>query len=314
MGRKTRTPATAAASALLLAVAGFALVAPALGDHGNPTAGGELVVESTRSGGTTFAGKAADGPKFFKLEVSVEGEFTADYGEHPGPNQSDYSGKASTSYSSDIVSVARWRPGEKRIDGKFANTKGRAVVTETTSVVSHFPGSPDSEFVCDNGQGSQAGGTLASAAGSPGRYVRDVATVGVRSVGDGNKAIGYGMDGPYFESHCFDAGHDAFNHYLISPNGPGVLGADTFTISDCCVIPRGAFNPSFDRGYEETYSRNVTYDSGENPHPGPFPIHPGSDPHEFNGTSSASVEISQLSEKKAERLRKKIHKLGEDQN
>jgi hypothetical protein len=302
--------------ALLLAVASVALVAPALGHDDTPAAGGELVVESSRSGATTVTGKAADEPKFFKLQVYVDGQFTADYGEHPGPNQSDYSGQASTTYSSDLVSVARWRPGEDGIDGKFQNTKGRATVTETTSVVSHFPGSPDSEFVCDNGGKTQTGSTLAPRAGNavqPGGWVRNYGSTGTIGTGQGGEHFTFSTAGPYFDGMCFDSGHSPLNHYLIQPTSSNVLEADTSTISNCCDIPRGAFNPKFDRKYSETFSRSVSYDSGPNPQPGPFPIHMGPDyPHEFDGSSSASVKIKQLSERKAKRLRKKFRDLGED--
>jgi hypothetical protein len=309
MGTGRRTLGALLPGAMLLSVAGITLVAPALGHPGPAGGAGELVVESKRSGATTVAGSEADGPKFFKLELTVTGNFVANYGPPPDQNTSDYSGFAKTSYSSELVSVARYRGGEE-IHGDLNNTKGRIVEREESSVVSHFPGSEPTYFGCDNGQSAQATGTdnpflLAV-------FKRDIGEIRISGAPGEPKEVDFKvLDGRHFDAECFDSGHEPVNHYLISPDDGSVLLKDTSTIAPCCVIPRGAFNSESDRKYGATYTRNVSFDDGPNPHPGEFPIHIGPDyNHEFTGSSSASFEIKQVSERKFNRVQRRIQNLG----
>jgi len=261
----------------------------------------------------------SDDQTFFRLKLSVEGSFTVDYGPVPGPNLSDYSGKATTSYSTDLVSVARYRRGDAVIGGKASNSKGAVSYAETTSVVSHFPGSEPEAFGCDNGLFSHRSGTVRNrpdgdvGVDSPISFVNYIGSVQISGEAGEAKEIGYSVDGgAHFSASCFNAGHYPLGHYLHSPGSSGVLLADTSTVESCCKVPRGAFNPNSDRGFKDSFSRKIHYDLGDNPHPEnpEFPIHPGADyPHVFDGASEVSFAIKEISERKAKRLRKKFHKL-----
>lgn len=263
---------------------------------------------------------ADDETRFFRLKLSVEGGFTVDYGEPPGPNLSDYSGVATTSYSTDLVSVARHRRGETAIRGKAGNTKGRVYYAETTSVVSHFPGSEPTEFGCENGFDSHRSGTVRTGPdgnllpGTPALwFVGDIGTLSIDGDPGGPKEINYTVGaGAHFAADCFDGGHETVNHYLHSADSSGVLLADTSTVESCCKISRGAFNPNSDRSFRDTFGRSVHYELGDNPHPESpeFPIHPGADfPHVFDGESEVGFRIKRISERKAKRIREKIRKL-----
>lgn len=261
--------------------------------------------------GAALAGDAS----FFKLQLSVRGDYTVDYGDPPGPNTSDFSGVARASYSSDLVGVARHRRGSEQIESKLNNTRTRAKMRASTAVVSHFPGSEPQKFDCDNGRGSQVTFTQwrDHFTGTP-AFARNLGTIIVSGSGGDRKGIRYGVgDGPHFDANCFSSGHGPITHYLHSPDSPGVLGADG-TVIDCCTIPRGAFNPNSDRRYSDTFSRDIHFDPGPNPHPESpdFPTHLGADPpHVFDGSSSVSFKIKRISERKAKRIRKTIHRFPE---
>lgn len=222
----------------------------------------------------------------FMMRVIGSGSASADFGEdrkQPGLiTASGVDGKESASWRWEVRAVAR-SVGAGPLVTRAHVERARGVLT--ASVLSYgiqmgklgeYPLCEDRQgtttFLSDDGRGRPARRS------GPGEFIHD-GFIGIREGG-------LSVDSPELSSlSCFHS--DGHGLDLVERSRPGETR-----------VPRGAFNPRFDRSYSETYTDSASLDRS----------HSSGDPnsaHTFAGNSKVELQIEAISERRFNRLVKK---------
>jgi hypothetical protein len=241
------------------------------------------------------AAPAAAGPNedvhYFQVSVVGSGSATADFGEEgKDPNLivgSGVDGKESVRWRWEVLAVAK-SVGNGPLVARAETARERAVLSVSVVSWGVQMGKYGETRLCEDQQGKT---TFVSSNGqgtnptrfSNGEYMR-------RSTSIATRGGAFVVEGPGFASNftCF---HGVFGHGLQFVEE--ARGAQA-------PVPPGAFNPRFDRFYEETYRDSAQVGLE----------HSSGDPnsaHTFEGESELEVEIEAVSERRYRRLGNKYH-------
>lgn len=225
----------------------------------------------------------------FMMRVIGSGSASADFGEdrkQPGViTASGVDGKESASWRWEVRAVAR-SVGSGPLVTRAHVERARGVLTASVLSYGIQMGKLGEDPLCEDRQGTttflsnDGRGRTARKSGS-GEFVHD----GFAGIREGGLIVASPELSPL---SCFH-GSPEFGHGLQFVNGTG---------RDETRVPRGAFNPRFDRSYSETYTDSASEDRS----------HSSSDPnsaHTFAGNSKVELQIKAISERRFNRLVKK---------
>lgn len=240
------------------------------------------------------ASPATAGPNddvhYFQVSVVGSGSATADYGEDgKNPNLivgSGVDGKESVRWRWEVLAVAK-SVGNGPLVARAETARERAVLSASVVSWGVQMGKYGETRLCEERQGKT---TFVSSNGrgtnptrfSNGEYMRRPTSVAARGGG-------FVVEGPGFASNftCF---HGVSGHGLQFIDEARGLQAPA---------PRGAFNPRFDRSYQETYRDSTQFGLDHSGDP--------NSAHTFEGESELKVEIKAVSERRYRRLGNKYH-------
>jgi hypothetical protein len=223
------------------------------------------------------------------MTVSSSGSYTADYGDErlePGQN---------TSFGTDGAENGEWQWKIQAVGRSIGNgpvysaaARMKAYAEHSSDIVSYTiqMGNLHEDRICDDlprySYVSQPFPDFGDAAPPP--LVRWVGSPDIKvqyRPGSDGFAIGWPSEYDVTSAHCLHslpASLDLF-HLILPSDAP---------------VPRGAFNPSSDRSYDETWTDSISI---------PQPQH---GEHSETGSSELSISVRSVSERKATRKRDKF--------
>jgi hypothetical protein len=224
----------------------------------------------------------------FMMRVVGTGSASADFGEdrkEPGLiTASGVDGKESASWRWEVLAVAS-SVGSGPLVTRAHVERARGVLTASVLSYGIQMGKLGEEPLCTNRQGTttilsnDGRGGAARKSGS-GEFIHD----GFAGIREGGLIVASPELSPL---SCFH-GSPEFGHGLQFVNGTG---------RDETRVPRGAFNPRFDRSYSETYTDAASEDRS---HGGDL-----NSAHTFAGNSKVELQVEAVSERRFNRLVKK---------
>lgn len=224
----------------------------------------------------------------FTMRVIGSGSASADFGEErkqPGViTASGVDGKETASWRWEVRAVAS-SVGAGPLVTRAHVERARGVLTASVLSYGIQMGVLGEEPLCQDHQGTttlltdDGRGRNARRSGS-GEFVHD-GFVGIREGG-------LIVSSPELSPRTCFHGNPEFGHGMQFVNGTG---------GDETRVPRGAFNPRFDRSYSETYTDTASEDlshSGDS-----------NSAHTFTGNSKVELQVKAISERRFDRLVKK---------
>ena len=221
----------------------------------------------------------------FTMRVIGSGSASADFGEdrkQPGlTTASGVDGKESASWRWEVRAVA-WSVGAGPLVTRAHVERARGVLTASVLSYGIQMGVLGEELLCQDRQGtttflSDDGRGRAARKSGSGEFVHD----GFVRIREG----GLDVDSPELSPFSCFHGSPEFGHGLQFVSR---------TRQDETPVPRGAFNPRFDRSYSETYTDSASEDRSHSGDP--------NSAHTFAGNSKVELQIKAISERRFDRL------------